>query len=102
MTKAAIYTRSNPDDHDRQREELLGKLGDTHEIVGEYQDSASGNLGIEARPGLKRLLDDTAQDKFDVLLCTGFPASVVGDYEGDCTLTAQVQISYKPGSTSRR
>ena len=35
MTKAATYTRSNTDDHDRQREELLAKFGDQHEIVAE-------------------------------------------------------------------
>jgi len=69
MTKATIYTRSSTGDHDRQRDELVAKLGDTHEIVGEYRDDASGNQGVGDRPGLKKLLEDAAQGKFDVLLC---------------------------------
>ena len=70
MTKAAIHTRSSRGDGDRQRDELLSKFGETHEIVAEYRDAASDNLGVGDGPGLKKLLEDVAQGKFDVLLCT--------------------------------
>lgn len=68
MTKAAIYTRSSKGDYDRQREELLAKFGETHEIIGEYRDD--GSQGVGDRPGLKQMLEDAAKGKFDVLLCT--------------------------------
>ena len=73
MKKAAIYIRVG--NHAqlsgyRQREELHAKFGDTHKIVAEYQDEASGNQGVEDRPGPKKLLEDAAKGKFDVLLCT--------------------------------
>jgi hypothetical protein len=64
MTKAAIYTRSSTSDHDRQREELLAKFGGTHEIIGEYRDHSPGSSA------LKYLLEDSAKDDVDILLCT--------------------------------
>lgn len=70
MKKAAVYSRSVTDSHEIQREELVAKFGETHEIVAEYLDDASGNLGIGDRPGLMKLLADAATGKFDVLLCT--------------------------------
>ena len=45
------------------------------EIVAEYRDHASANLGVEDRPGLEKLLEDAAQGKFDVLLCSDSPGS---------------------------
>jgi DNA invertase Pin-like site-specific DNA recombinase len=56
--------------NNRQRDELHAKFGDTHQIVGEYRDEANGNLGVEDRPALKKLLKDAAKGEFDVLLCT--------------------------------
>jgi hypothetical protein len=84
LKKAAIYTRSNTGDRDRQREELLAKFGDTHEIVAEYQDEASGNQGVEDRPGLKKLLEDAGQGKFDVLrlASSGFVKIIHGANDG--------------------
>jgi len=67
MTKEAIYIRSSKGDHDRQREELHAKFGDTHEIVAEYQDIGPGSSA------LKLLLEDAAKGKFDVLLCSDLP-----------------------------
>lgn len=76
MNKAAIYIRVGNAAQlsgDRQRQELVTKFGDTHEIVAEYQDEASSNLGVEDRPALKKLLEDAAKGEFDVLLCTDLP-----------------------------
>ena len=73
MKKAAAYIRVGNAAElsgDRQRAELVAKFGDTHEIVADYRDYASGNLGVGDRPGLKALLEDAAKGKFDVLLCT--------------------------------
>ena len=70
MKKAAIYTRFSSDqglDPDQQRDELIAKVGDTHEIVGEYRDAPSGKS--ENRPGLNKLLEDAANGEFDVLYC---------------------------------
>jgi DNA invertase Pin-like site-specific DNA recombinase len=70
---AAAYIRvGNPAElsDDRQREELLATFGDTHEIIAEYRDDASGNLGVGDRPGLKKLLEDAAKGEVDVLICT--------------------------------
>ncbi len=67
MKKAAVYIRVGNAAQlsaDRQREELHAKFGDTHEIVAEYQDTGPGSSS------LKKLLEDAAQGKFDVLLCT--------------------------------
>jgi DNA invertase Pin-like site-specific DNA recombinase len=71
--KALAYIRVGTDTQqngDRQRAELVAKFGDTHEIVAEYRDDASGNLGVGDRPGLEKLLEDAAKGEFDVLLCT--------------------------------
>jgi len=65
--KAIAYIRVGTDAQrhgDRQHEELHAKFGDTHQIVAEYRDDASGSSA------LKLLLEDAAQGKFDVLLCT--------------------------------
>ncbi len=73
MINSAIYVRvGNPVQLDgyRQRDELLDKFGDTHEIVAEYRDHANGSHGVKDRPGLKKLLEDAAKGEFDVLLCT--------------------------------
>jgi DNA invertase Pin-like site-specific DNA recombinase len=71
MKKAAIYTRFSSDqgrNADQQRDELIAKVGNTHEIVGEYRDAPSGKS--ENRPGLTKLLEDAAKGEFGVLFCT--------------------------------
>lgn len=72
MKKAAIYTRFSSDqglDPKQQRDELIVKRGNTHEMVGEHQDIASGSQGVGERPGLKKLLEDAAQGEVGVLIC---------------------------------
>lgn len=72
MKKAAIYTRFSRDqglDPNHQRDELFTKFANTHEMVGEHRDIASGSQGVGERPGLKKLLEDAAKGEFDVLLC---------------------------------
>ena len=69
--KTALYTRVSKHvglSHDQQREVILAKFGNTHEIIGEYRDGSSQE--VEDRPGLKTMLEDPARDKFDVPLCT--------------------------------
>jgi site-specific DNA recombinase len=73
MKKAVIYTRysSKPGlDGDRQREEILARLGREYEIVGEYRDVASGTQEIQERPGLKAMLDAVAKGEVEALLCS--------------------------------
>ena len=73
MKKAAIYTRvsrSQGHDEKNQRDVLLANLGDSHEIVGEYQDISSGSQGEGEKHGLSKLLDDAANGKVDVLVCS--------------------------------
>lgn len=73
MKKAAIYvrvSRSQGHDEKEQHDELLANHGDTHEIVGEYQDISSGSQGEGEKHGLSKLLDDAANGKVDVLVCS--------------------------------
>lgn len=73
MKKAAIYTRFSSDqglDPKSQQDELIAKRGNTHEIVGEHRDIASGSQGVGDRPGLNKLLEDAAKGEFDMLICT--------------------------------
>ena len=70
MKKASIHIRSFAGYGDKQREELLARLGGEYEIVGEYRDVASGNQEIQDRPGLKKLLEDAAKGDVEVLLCS--------------------------------
>jgi DNA invertase Pin-like site-specific DNA recombinase len=70
MKKAAIYTRSSTSDRrrcDRQRDDLIAKFGDNHEIVGEYRDD--GKSGQEDGPAPKKLIADSREGEFAVLLC---------------------------------
>ena len=72
MSKAAIYTRFSSDqglDPKKQRDDILAKWANTHEIVGEYRDIASGSQGVGNRPGLTKLLEDAAQGEVGVLIC---------------------------------
>lgn len=60
MKKTAIYVRVSSSqglDEKDQRDELLANLGDSHEIVGEYQDIANGSQGEGEKHGLSKLLD---------------------------------------------
>jgi DNA invertase Pin-like site-specific DNA recombinase len=71
MKRAIAYIRAgSPDNLTRQRAELLAKFGDTHEIVGEYRNTASGRQGVGDRSALKKLVEDATNGEFDVLLCT--------------------------------
>lgn len=36
------------------------ELADTHEIIGEFGDIASGSHGVSDRPALKKLLEDAS------------------------------------------
>ncbi|MCO6457423.1 MAG: recombinase family protein [Pirellulaceae bacterium] len=71
---ASAYTRvsrrSQGLDETDQRDELLANLGDSKEIVGEYQDITSGSQGDGERHGLSKLLEDAANGKVDVLVCS--------------------------------
>lgn len=61
MTKAVIFTRSTIGDHDQQRDEIIAKFGDTHEIVAEYRSDGT-------TASLPKLLEESGAE---VLLCTG-------------------------------
>jgi len=67
ITYARFATHAQLDTK-QQRAEILAKVGDTHEIVGEYRDDPSGKG--ENRPGLTKLLEDAAKGEFGVLICT--------------------------------
>lgn len=60
MTKAIIYTRSTTGDHDQQRDEIIAKFGETHEIVAENRDDGT-------TASVSKLLEKSGAE---VLLCT--------------------------------
>lgn len=73
--KAAIYVRiSTQSQHtDRQKEELI-KLAENegYDVVDTYVDILSGFKDEEHRPELKRLLEDSKQQKFNLVLFSEF------------------------------
>ena len=60
MTKAIIYTRSTTGDHDQQRDEIIAKYGETHEIIAEYRDDGT-------TASVSKLLEESGAE---ILLCT--------------------------------
>lgn len=60
MTKAVIYTRSTTGDHERQRETVIAKYGETHEIIAEYRDDGT-------TASVSKLLEESGAE---ILLCT--------------------------------
>ena len=70
MKKASIHIRSFAGYGDKQREELLARLGGEYEIVGEVSDVASGTQEIQDRPGLKAMLDAVAKGEVEALVCS--------------------------------
>lgn len=73
MKKAVIYIRLSSKtglDHDGQFEKLIAKFGKEYKIVGESHDVGDARKHGQDRTGLKKLLEDAAKGKFDVLLCT--------------------------------
>ncbi|MBL8830351.1 MAG: recombinase family protein [Planctomycetaceae bacterium] len=60
MTKAMLFTRSTTGDHERQRDAIISKFGETHEIVAEYRDDGT-------KASVSKLLEESGAE---VLLCT--------------------------------
>jgi len=59
MTKAILYTRSTTGDHDQQRDEIIAKYGETHEIIAEYRDDGT-------TASVSKLLEESGAE---ILLC---------------------------------